>query len=78
MRKKNVQVIEKNLLKFEAKGREFANFLRSLDQFFLAEGQNNFGNKIPFQPKLRENPSVSNISLSIGFCPGTFFSLGND
>ena len=30
---KIVLVIEKKLLKFKAEGREFANFLRSLDQF---------------------------------------------
>ena len=36
------------LLKFEAEGREFAKILRSLEQFFLTVGQNNFGNKIPF------------------------------
>ena len=31
------------LLKFEAEGREFANFLRSLEQFIQAvKGQNNF------------------------------------
>ena len=35
------------LLKFEAEGREFAKILRSLEQFFLTLGQNNFGNKIP-------------------------------
>ena len=27
---------------------EFQNFSRSLEQFFLTVGQNNFGNKIPF------------------------------
>ena len=36
------------LLKFEAEGREFSNILRSLEQFFLTVGQNNFGNKISF------------------------------
>ena len=35
IREKNVLVIEKNLLKFEAEGREFAKFLRSLEQFIL-------------------------------------------
>ena len=31
------------LLKFEAEGREFANFLRSLEQFIqTVKGQNNF------------------------------------
>ena len=38
----------KILLKSEAEGREFAKVLRSLEQFFLTVGQNNFGNKIPF------------------------------
>ena len=47
MRKKNSSDREK-LLKFEAEGREFAKFLRSLEQFFLTVGQNNFGNKLPF------------------------------
>ena len=31
--KKNVLLIKKNLLKFEAEGREFAKCLRSLEQF---------------------------------------------
>ena len=31
-------------MKFEAEGQEFA---KSLEQFFLIVGQNNFGNKIP-------------------------------
>ena len=40
---KNVLVIEKKLLKFEAEGRGFANFLRSLEQFIqTVKGQNNF------------------------------------
>ena len=34
-------------LKFEAEGREFANFLRSLDKFIqTVKGQNNFGNRM--------------------------------
>ena len=46
MRKK-ILVIKKNdqekLLKFEAEGREFENFLRSLEQFIqTVKGQNNF------------------------------------
>ena len=41
-------MIEEKLLKFEAEGREFAKFSRSLEQFFLSVSQNNFGNKIPF------------------------------
>ena len=40
---KIVQVIEKKLIKFEAEGREFVNFLRSLKQFIqTVKGQNNF------------------------------------
>ena len=39
---------EKNL-KFQAEGREFAKFLRSLDQFVQAvKGQHSFGNKMLF------------------------------
>ena len=42
-------VIEKKLLKFEAAGREFAKFLRSLEQFIQAvKGQANFGNRMLF------------------------------
>ena len=38
-----VLVIEKDLLKFEAKGWEFAKILRSLEQFILTvKGKNNF------------------------------------
>ena len=36
------------LLNFEAKGREFAKNLRSLEQILHTVGQNNFGNKISF------------------------------
>ena len=37
------------LLKFEAEGREFAKFLRSLEQFIqTVKGQNNFGNRMLF------------------------------
>ena len=40
--RKIVLVIEKNL-KFEAEGREFSKFLRSLEQFIqTVKGQNNF------------------------------------
>ena len=40
--KKNVLLIKK-ILKFEAEGQEFANVLRSLEQFIQAvKGQNNF------------------------------------
>ena len=46
--RKNCSSDRGKLLKFEAEGREFAKFLRSLEQFFLTVGQNNFGNKIPF------------------------------
>ena len=45
--RKNCSSDREKLLKFEAEGREFAKFLRSLEQFFLTVGQNNFGNKIP-------------------------------
>ena len=39
---KIVLVIEKNVLKFEAEGPEFAKFLRSLEQFIqTVKGQNN-------------------------------------
>ena len=42
MRKKCSSDREK-LLKFEAEGREFVNFLRSLEQFIqTVKGQNNF------------------------------------
>ena len=41
--KKIVLVIEKKILKFEAEGREFANILRSLEQYVrTVKGQNNF------------------------------------
>ena len=39
----NCSSVREKLLKFEAEGQEFANFLRSLEQFILtAKGQNNF------------------------------------
>ena len=41
--KKIVLLIEKKLLKFEVEGRDFAKFLRSLEQFIqTVKGQNNF------------------------------------
>ena len=45
LREKNVLVIEKNLSKLEAEGREFAKFLRSLEQFIqTVKGQQFLGN----------------------------------
>ena len=52
-----VLVIEK-LLKFEAESREFSKFLRSLEQFVLTVGQNNFGNKIPYHRQNLANRSI--------------------
>ena len=41
--KKNCSSDREKLLKFKAKGREFAEFLRSLEQFIqTVKGQNNF------------------------------------
>ena len=41
--RKNCSSDREKLLKFEAEGREFANFLRSLKQFIqTVKGQNNF------------------------------------
>ena len=41
--RKNCSSDRENLLKFEAEGREFATFLRSLEQFIqTVKGQNNF------------------------------------
>ena len=41
--RKNCSSDREKLLKFEAEGREFANFLRSLEQFIqTVKGQNNF------------------------------------
>jgi hypothetical protein len=41
--RKNCSSDRKKLLKFEAEGREFAKFLRSLEQFIqTVKGQNNF------------------------------------
>ena len=37
------------LLKFEAEGREFENFMRSLEQFIqTVKGQKSFGNRMIF------------------------------
>ena len=47
--RKNCSSDRKKLLKFEAEGREFAKFLRSLEQFIqTVKGQNNLGNKVQF------------------------------
>ena len=41
--RKNCSSDQEKLLKFDAKGRKFANFLRSLEQFIqTVKGQNNF------------------------------------
>ena len=41
--RKNCSSDREQLLKFEAEGREFANILRSLEQFIqTVKGQNNF------------------------------------
>ena len=41
--RKNCSSDREKLLKFEAEGREFSNFLRSLEQFIqTVKGQNNF------------------------------------
>ena len=48
--RKNCSSDREKLLKFQAEGREFSKILRSLEQFFLTVGQNNFGNKMPFLP----------------------------
>ena len=43
--RKNCSSDREKLLKFEAEGREFAKFLRSLEQFIQAlNSQDNFGN----------------------------------
>ena len=48
MRKKCSSDREK-LLNFEAEGQEFANFLKSLEQFIqTVKGQNNSGNRMLF------------------------------
>ena len=57
--RKNCSSDREKILKFEAEGREFAKFLRLLEQFFLTVGQNYFGNKIllcddPFQSLLAD------------------------
>ena len=66
--RKNCSSDREKLLKFEAESREFSKFLknsrpsalnfksfsRSLEQFFLTVGQNNFGNKIPYLIFCRE------------------------
>ena len=48
--RKKISSDKEKLWKFEAEVREFAKFLRSLEQFFLTVGQNNFGSKIPLFP----------------------------
>ena len=53
--RKNCSSDREKLLKFEAEGREFANILRSLEQFIqTVKGQNNFSNKIPFSTSQTE------------------------
>ena len=47
--RKNCSLDGEKLLKFEAEGREFAKFLRSIEKFIpTVRGQNNFGNGMFF------------------------------
>ena len=47
--RKNCSSDGEKLLKFEAEGREFAKFLRSLEQFIqTVKGQKNLGNRMFF------------------------------
>ena len=47
--RKNCYSDEEKLLKFKADGREFAKYLRSVEQFIqTVKGQNNFGNRMLF------------------------------
>jgi hypothetical protein len=47
--RKNCSSDRETLLEFEAEGQEFAEFLRSLEQFIqTVKGQNNFGNRMFF------------------------------
>ena len=49
----------KNFANSRPSATNFKNFSRSLEQFFLTVGQNNFGNKIPIlQDKSNEKISV--------------------
>ena len=43
----------------------FKSFTQSLEQFFLPEGQNNFGNKIPFLPGCHALPKRVATSKSL-------------
>ena len=45
------------------------NFTRSLEQFLLTVGQNNFGNKIPFLPNKLENLSFSGAKKNLSNRP---------
>ena len=47
--RKNYSSDGEKFLKFEAEGREFEIFIRSLEQFIqTVKGQNNFGNRMLF------------------------------
>ena len=57
--RKNCSSDREKIMKFEAEGREFAKFSRSLEQFFLTVSQNNFGNKIQFlQNQIKTNSEL--------------------
>ena len=68
--RKNCSSDREKLLKFEAEGREFANFLRSLEQFIqTVKGQNNFWQQIAFLTCswrfLRSNRYIRKIIIQI-------------
>ena len=56
-----LQLMPQKFCKFSAFSLEFQSFSWSLEQFFLRVGQNNFGNKIPFQLLINEKFCLINF-----------------
>ena len=65
----------KNFENSRSSASNFKTFSRSLEQFFLTVGQNNFGNKIPFPPINDDKKwSIENY-FEIPPCAKSFFGI---
>ena len=65
--RKNCSSDQEKLLKFEAEGREFEHFLRSLDQFIqTVKGQNNFWQQNAFLTGGLSDINTRTIMIQIG------------
>ena len=73
---KNCSGDPKNFANSRPSASNFETFSRSLEQFFLPVGQNNFGNKIPFLFKSRMSITIPlNTKVHNAFCGFAWYYL---